>query len=157
MDDLMGYVGTTLLFVVGIYVLCLLFRNLAERAIPRLTTAYVWNKIVLMFVPPVLGLVVALFATEYPYPEPIKAKSARMMFGLACGFASTWGYDFGKNLIVIWLKKKFGLTDQDLSTLSAVKKAVALPEATKEEAKEAVVKAISSRPPPPENTPPDAA
>lgn len=49
----------------------------------------VWRSLILPILPISLGLLGALVAKQYPYPEGITSTSARMAFGLVGGFTSS--------------------------------------------------------------------
>lgn len=107
----------TVIFIVGIGAIVLLVRRVVERLVPRVIITTWWPELFLPLLPVVLGVVIALVAKQYPYPEVFaKAGSARAFYGLVGGFFSSKIYR------IIWVAvKKYaiskGIDPNDLQSM----------------------------------------
>lgn len=63
-------------------------------------TSRVWTEVVLPISPIVLGGLIGLVATMYPFPEGLTTTSARVLFGLVAGFLSGLVYRLVKRVLV---------------------------------------------------------
>lgn len=107
----------TVVFIVGIGAIVLLVRRVVERTVPRVVATTWWPEIFLPLFPVALGVVIALVARQYPYPEVFaKAASARAFYGLVGGFFSSKIY----RLIWVAVKKyavAHGIDPNDLKSV----------------------------------------
>jgi hypothetical protein len=54
---------------------------------------WLWREVVLPVAPVVLGCLIGVFISEYPYPDPFNASMwPRMFVGTFAGFVSAWAY-----------------------------------------------------------------
>lgn len=107
----------TVIFIVGIGAIVMLVRRIVERTAPRVIASTWWPEVFLPLFPVVLGVVIALVAKQYPYPEVFaKAASARAFYGLVGGFFSSKIY----RLIWVAVKKyaiSKGIDPNDLKSV----------------------------------------
>lgn len=86
------------LFCLGVSAIVEIFRRLVDFFIldnPNIKanrTSKFWRSVVLPSAPVIIGLIITLFATEYPYPEMLTSKSSQLIFGLVGGGFSTLAY-----------------------------------------------------------------
>ncbi len=59
----------------------------------------IWNDLVLPVAPIILGALIGLIATKYPYPSGVSVVSGRVAFGLAAGLISSLLYRLIKSFI----------------------------------------------------------
>lgn len=108
----------TVMFVLGLGAIVSGVRRASQALFPSLPDKTWWKEIVLPVAPPLLGVLVAYIASAYPYPEIFaKTTSARLFFGLVCGFFSSKIYRLG------WAVLKKQLKDKgvDVSNLESVR------------------------------------
>ena len=86
-------------FCLGIYALSAVIRMWVEIWKPTLKTSNVWTLGVLPTTPILLGALLALVATKFPYPSLVHATSTRVLFGVTCGLFSGWVYRIVKSII----------------------------------------------------------
>jgi len=86
----------TVVFTLGIGAIVWVIRRVLQTSIPALRARIWWTEVFLPVAPPIIGVVIAYFATGYPYPEIFsKSTSAHLFFGLVCGFFSSKLYRIG--------------------------------------------------------------
>lgn len=107
----------TLVFTLGLGVVILAVRRFVEGLSARVANSNWWNELLLPCIPVLLGGVIALAATMYPYPEVFaKAASARFFYGVVCGFFSSKLYRIGWALLKKYLQAR-GIDPNDLKSV----------------------------------------
>ena len=89
----------TMLFGVAVYLIVFMIRRVVETAWKPFTENKYWRDIVLPLLPALLGIALALACYKFPFPEGIKSKSARALYGLVVGFFCSKFYRTAKVLI----------------------------------------------------------
>jgi hypothetical protein len=83
----------TALFCLGVYMLTYVVRTIVEAFWKGAKQNVLWNELGLHLGPIGTGLIIALVAKKFPWPEPLgESGAARMFYGLICGGASGWVY-----------------------------------------------------------------
>jgi energy-converting hydrogenase Eha subunit A len=95
----------TFMFTLGLGILVVALRRLVERVSERVADASWWTSLILPSLPVILGGIIAMVATMYPFPEIFaKAASARFFYGIVCGFFSSKVYRIGRALLKKYLQ-----------------------------------------------------
>jgi hypothetical protein len=81
-----------LLFCLSIYAIIFVFRTIIEYFFPHFTEGHLWNNLILLVLPPVVGGVLAYYATQYAYPSQLSNLTNRLMFGGTAGLFSSFIY-----------------------------------------------------------------
>lgn len=81
-----------LLFCLSIYAIIFLIRTIVEYFCPRFTEGNLWNNLLLLIAPPIIGAVLGYYATQYAYPNQLTSLSGRVMFGASAGLFSSFIY-----------------------------------------------------------------
>jgi len=95
----------TLVFCFGIFFLVRVLRQLLENRAPSLRKNKLWNDLVLVLAPIVLGWAVAAVAVKYPYPPAFMSFSGRTFLGAVLGGFSGIAY----RIMKLMVKKQFGV------------------------------------------------
>lgn len=85
----------TLVLGLTIYVLALSARRVVETGWVGAKTNKWWNEVLLPALPIVLGVLIAVLARKFPWPEPIlksESFSAKAGYGIAVGLICGWLY-----------------------------------------------------------------
>jgi hypothetical protein len=88
----------TVVIMLSVYFATYVVRTVVEALIvsvraPGTIAYHLWNELFLHVMPFGVGLLLALVAKSFPWPEPIKdARSAQLMVGFICGGGSAWFY-----------------------------------------------------------------
>lgn len=91
-----------------------MFRNLAEYLFRKYNVAEhsIWREVILPGVPVVLGILVAIVATKYPYGMPVAYISFRFVYGTAAGLLSATVFRAVKAWMKNFIKSKTGNTQE---------------------------------------------
>lgn len=90
-----------LFFCLFIWGVSLVLRRAFEQFFKSLTRKKIWNEFLLPILPIIIGMIVAFFAKQYPYPAPFNTSlSARLFFGFVSGGASGYIYRIIKAFLV---------------------------------------------------------
>jgi hypothetical protein len=90
----------TLLFCMGVYITVFLIRRAAELLIKGLVNNFYWRELVLLLLPPLLGVLLGVgLSTGFSYPEGISGWKARALYGLVCGFSSGMVYKIALSIV----------------------------------------------------------
>lgn len=97
MEDILTW--QTLVFTLAIFIFSLLIRRMLEAAFPTLTDATpmnfsqrFWEEVLLPSLPVLVGALFALLVKNWPYPKAMIPTGPRVIYGVVCGFFSTWAY-----------------------------------------------------------------
>jgi len=110
-----------LVFSLVVYAVSTFIRLAAEMLHPKLretslTRSRVWRELILPVTPIVLGALLALGVTAFPYPTEFKdIWAGRLMYGAALGLFSTWVY----RVIKVIVRRKWDVELPDLDARSA--------------------------------------
>jgi hypothetical protein len=93
-------------FTIAVFVFTLFVRRIVETVFPTLsrktevsTAQNYWEKIGLLFLPVVVGILMAVLVKSWPWPAAITKAGSRAIVGAVCGFFSTWGYRVVKTIL----------------------------------------------------------
>lgn len=76
-----------------IYVMTAAIRRVIETGRPSITHSKWWREVFLPLGPVGNGIILALVARAFPWPEPVAGNlSARVMYALVCGLGCGWLY-----------------------------------------------------------------
>lgn len=76
-----------------IYVMTAAVRRIIETGRPGITHSKWWREVFLPLGPVGNGIILALVARAFPWPEPVAGNlSARVMYALVCGLGCGWLY-----------------------------------------------------------------
>lgn len=108
-----------------------ILRNLAEHLFRKYNVAEhsIWREVILPGLPVVLGMLVALFATKYPYGMPVAYVSFRVVYGTAAGLLSATVFRAIRAWIKNFIKSKTSSSDPSSQSESSP------PESAKPESK----------------------
>jgi len=111
-----------MLFCLGIASITFVVRSSVEQIVTGTKEAKLWKELILPIFPVIVGAMIGIFATSYPYPDGFDSASGRTMFGLVAGLLSGLLYRVIKSLlssnitITTVSNKDFGIvgnTDED--------------------------------------------
>ena len=94
-----------------VYILVHFMRLLIERLLlPRFSLTgnvhVAWEQVFLPFLPVVVGASFVILAHKFPFPPQLSSTSAKVTYGIICGFFSSWGYQWIKGM----LKSKWNIS-----------------------------------------------
>lgn len=74
-------------------------KDAVKFRLPKIYASDWWNSATIMTLPVVIGALLTLFLTNFPYPEPYTGIGYRLMTGAASGLCSSWVFDFVKRAL----------------------------------------------------------
>jgi len=96
----------TIILTFCILALCSLVRWFVEAVAPSLSKSTpttigqrIWELFILKSLPIVIGGLLCGLVKDFPYPEAMTSVTARVIYGVFCGFTSQWTYDIGRAVI----------------------------------------------------------
>lgn len=99
------------LFSLGIVAITYVVRTLVEYFITTVKTLDLWEKVILPIAPIILGGLIAIFATKYPYPDGLVSLSSRVIFGMVAGLLSGFTWKLIRAAISFKIKSNGGSSD----------------------------------------------
>jgi hypothetical protein len=85
-----------LMFSIGVFTIVWIIRTIVEYIFPKADGSKFWEKLALPIMPPIVGIIAALIAKHYPYPDSITTVSGRIFFGMVTGILSGLAYQLVK-------------------------------------------------------------
>lgn len=92
-------------YCIGIYFVVFIFRYIAEARSPSLCVNPSWSKL-LRVLPPLLGGIVAVFMTKYPFLDTLPTAGTRFIYGTFGGGVASFLYLIFKAVINKWFGVK---------------------------------------------------
>jgi hypothetical protein len=96
----------TVLLGFGVYVCMFVLRVLAEKVFKKVSDNYYWKEIALPLLPVFIGALIGFLAVKFPFPAGISSKSARILYGVFCGFLSSKIYRIASAAVDKFLAEK---------------------------------------------------
>lgn len=87
------------MFCICIYLLTIMFRRVMETAFPIVKLSIWWERVALPSLPVLLGGLIALLASDYPFAQKIAYWPYRLVFGFVLGAFSESVYTVAKGLL----------------------------------------------------------
>lgn len=115
MEDILNW--QTGVFSLAVFIFSFLLRRSAEVAFPTLRhdtpvsmAERIWNELVLPSLPVLVGAGLGFGLQSWPYPAALASRGTHVLFGVVCGFFSSYAYRVVKALIT----QKFSVDLPDL-------------------------------------------
>lgn len=99
MDPLAFLTWQFVMFALFVATLMYILRTVLEYFFPKLTTAKIWNSLLLMILPVLIGGFLGWFLNAYPYATGLTTKMDHLAYGSVAGLLSTIIFKVVKELL----------------------------------------------------------